>query len=384
VGPQTLHSSADTYRWLTTGTAFYAAVTAAIHEARQSVRLETYCYTPGQPGDQIRAALTQAARRGVSIQVLVDGFGSRNLPSGYWDTLRQAGGRTKVFNPLRWSCIACRNHRKLLVCDDQVAFVGGFNITAEENGDGVSAGWRDLGLRLAGSLAAELAASFDALYARAELRPKRLPRLRLPAFLRRGRGPHDRQPQLLESGPAGTRTSIKGSLSRDLRQARNVRIISAYFLPTWRLRKALLRLARRGGDVQFVTAGRSDVPAARLAGRTLYHKFMSAGIRIFEYEAQVLHTKLLIIDDVVYVGSANLDSRSLNINYELLIRLDSRQLALEAGAIFADHLEHCRQIEPGAWERSRSLWEKLKERLAYYLLARVDPFIARRQLRRLR
>jgi cardiolipin synthase len=357
---------------------------AAIQAARQTVRLETYWFGAGPPGDRIRDALVQAARRGVQVHVLVDGFGSKELPSGYWDALRQAGGRAKVFNPLRWSCIACRDHRKLLVCDDQVAFVGGFNVTAEEDGDGVSAGWRDLGLRLTGALAGELAASFDALYERAELRPRRLPRLHLPAFLRRGQRPHDHLPQLLESGPTGTSTPIKGALRRDLRQARSVRIISAYFLPTWRLRQALLRTARRGGAVEFITAGKSDVPVARLAGRTLYRKFLRVGLHIFEYEAQILHTKLLIIDDVVYVGSANLDSRSLNINYELLVRLDSPHLAREAEAIFADHLTYCRRIEPGTWERSRGLWEKLKERLAYLLLARLDPLLARRQLGRLR
>jgi cardiolipin synthase len=356
----------------------------AIQAAQQSVRLETYWFGAGPPGDRIRDALVQAAGRGVKVQVLVDGFGSKELPSGYWDALRQAGGSAKVFNPLRWSCIACRNHRKLLVCDEQVALVGGFNVTAEEDGDGVHAGWRDLGLRLTGTLAGELAVSFDALYARAELRPKRLPRLHLPAFLRRGQRLDEQPPQLLESGPTGTGTPIKAALRRDLRGARRVRIISAYFLPSWRLRQALLRTARRGGDVQCITAGRSDVPVARLAGRTLYHAFLRAGLRIFEYEAQILHTKLLIIDDVVYVGSANLDSRSLHINYELLVRLNSPHLAREAEAIFADHLIHCRRIEPGTWERSRGLWEKLKERLAYILLARLDPLFARRQLRRLR
>jgi cardiolipin synthase len=357
---------------------------AAIEAARKSVRLETYCYSSGQPGDAIREALLQAAQRGVDVQVLIDGFGSRDLPSGYWDVLRQAGGRAKVFNPLRWHCIACRDHRKLLVCDDRVAFVGGFNVTTAEAGDGVTLGWRDLGLRFSSPLAAQLAASSDRHYELADLRPKRLPRLRLPAFLQRGRHRRDRYPQLLESGPTGTSTPIKGALMADLRQAHSVRIISAYFLPTWRVRQALLRTVRRGGDVQFITAGQSDVPVARLAGRTLYQKFLRAGLRIFEYEAQILHSKLLIIDDIVYIGSANLDSRSLNINYELLVRLDSRQLAREAGAIFADHLRHCREIEPGTWEHSRGFWEKLKERLAYILLARVDPLLARRQLRRLR
>ncbi len=359
-------------------------MTAAIRAARTSVRLETYIYAAGGPGDSLRDALTHAARRGVAVRVLIDGFGSRDLPRRYWDDLRQAGGMVTVFNPLRWFCLACRDHRKLLVCDESVAFVGGFNVSGDEHGDGVTTGWRDLGLRCESPLAAELAASFDRLYDRADLRPKRLPRLHLPAFLRRGQAPAAGGAQLLESGPTGNRTPIKGALMYDLRQAHNVGAISAYLLPTWRLRQALVRVVRRGGQVQFITAGTSDVPLARRAGRTLYHRLLHAGVRIFEYEPQVLHTKLLIVDDVIYVGSANLDSRSLNINYELLVRVHSPSLAREARAIFADHLTHCRVIEHDAWARSRSLWEKLLERLAYYVLARLDPFIARRQLRRLR
>lgn len=373
-----------TCRWLTTGVAFYDALLAAIDGARESVRLETYIYTPGKPGDEVRDALLRAARRGVDVRVLIDAFGSFELAADYWDGLKQAGGAQKWFNPLQWWRMACRDHRKLLVCDGRVAFVGGFNISAAEHGDGITAGWRDLGLRIVGPLAGELAESFDAMYERADLAPRRLPRLRLPALLRRQRDVRSRLPTLLESGPTGNATPVKGALMHDLRRAREVRIISAYFLPTWRLRKLLVKIAKRGGHVQLITAGKSDVPMAQLAGRTLYHKFLHAGIRIYEYQAQILHTKLVVIDGVVYVGSANLDSRSLNINYELLVRLDDARLAHEARLMFQDYLPHCRHIEHDTWQQSRSLWEKLKERFAYYLLARVDPFIAQRQLRRLR
>ena len=130
---------------------------AAIAAARESIRLETYIYSAGSPGDEIRDALTQAAKRGVQVKLLIDDFGSYELPRNYWTDFIAAGGSYKAFNPMELGRIVFRNHRKLLVCDNAVAFIGGFNITHEEAGDGVTRGWRDLGLRLDCAVAGELA-----------------------------------------------------------------------------------------------------------------------------------------------------------------------------------------------------------------------------------
>jgi len=111
---------------------------------------------------------------------------------------------------------------------------------------------------------------------------------------------------------------------------------------------------------------------------------LRSGIEIYEYQPQILHTKLFIIDHVVYAGSANLDPRSLNINYELLVRFPNERLVSEAQAIFAENLTHCRRIDRAKWRDSRTLWRKLKERWAYLIIARLDPYLARRQLRTLR
>jgi cardiolipin synthase len=118
-----------------------------------------------------------------------------------------------------------------------------------------------------------------------------------------------------------------------------------------------------------------------LAGQSLYRRLLKAGVEVFEYQPQILHAKLIIIDDVVYVGSANLDPRSLNINHELMVRLENPELAGKAREAFAANLKHCRQITLEAWSKSRTFWRRLKQRWAYFLLVRIDPYIARWQWR---
>jgi cardiolipin synthase len=173
-------------------------------------------------------------------------------------------------------------------------------------------------------------------------------------------------------------------LLRDLRSARSIRIIAAYFLPPRPVRRALVRAARRGANVQIILGAKSDVPLLQLAFRRFYQSFLRAGIELYEYQPQVLHAKLIIADGVVYAGSANLDRRSFLANYELMLRVTQTVVAVEAEGIFESALSHCRRIERKSWRTSRTVWGKLKEWGAFFLLARVDACWSRRQLRNLR
>ena len=139
-----------------------------------------------------------------------------------------------------------------------------------------------------------------------------------------------------------------------------------------------------GGRVQLILAGKSDVRLAQLASHRLYGMLLRAGVEIYEYQPQILHAKLVIIDDVVYGGSCNLDLRSLNFNYEVMVRVEESGLAKEAQKIFVGDLAHCRRIESVGWRASRGWWIRLQESLAYFVLARLDPFVARWQMRSLR
>jgi len=368
------HAPLTSFHWLRSGNEAFPAMLRAIERATQSVRLETYIFSPGSPGSEFRDALVRAAGRGVKVRVLLDAVGSFGLPSTFWKPLTEAGGKFRWFNPFKFGRFTYRDHRKILVCDEQVAFVGGFNIAPEYVGDGVASGWLDVGLEAQGSLASELAESFDQSFARAHLEHKPLQRLRKAI----GRATISAEGwRLLLSGPGRGYNFLKRTLATDLANAHTVQIVCAYFLPTWRLRREIERVVRRGGRVQLVLAGKTDIRLSQLASRRLYRPFLRRGIEIYEYQPQVLHAKLFIIDEQVYVGSSNLDARSLNINYELLVRIGQREVVQEARAIFQEALRHSHRVHPASWKNSRNLWTKLMEQWAYFLLARVDPWWAR-------
>jgi cardiolipin synthase len=373
--------SSSQFRLLRTVDESFELMLKAISEAEQSIRLEMYIYTASPIGERFREALIQARERGVFVRVLVDAWGSITLSDQFWDPLRAAGGQFRWFNPLSLDRYGIRNHRKLLVCDDRIAFVGGFNIAVEYQGDGVTRGWHDLGLQVQGSLAKELAMSFETLFGLADFQHKRFVRLRKSRWQNIISTPDG---QILVTGPGRGKNFLKQALLNDWAKAKSIRLISAYFLPPRSLRRALAQAARRGASVQIILPAKSDVPLSQLASRRFYQSFLRSGIEIHEYQPQILHAKLFVIDDVVYAGSANLDRRSLFINYELMLRLPNRELASKAHEMFQEDLKHCRKIDAATWKKSRTFWNKLKENWAFFLLARIDPLIARRQLRNLR
>jgi cardiolipin synthase len=369
------------FRWLRTGDEAFGQAVAAMDAALETVDFEVYIYADSSPGTAVRDALVRAAKRGLRVRTLVDAFGSFNLPDSYWNPLRAAGGQIRWFNPLTLRRFNIRNHRKLLVCDRRLAFVGGFNVSNEWMGDGVTQGWRDLGLAISGPITDALQASYDAMFELAAFRHRRLPRLRRTASKSRVL---TAQGELILSGPGRGRSPIRLALMDEFARAGDVRIIAAYFLPPNRLRRALTRVATRGGRVQLILPALTDVPLLQAATRGLYGRLLRSGVQIHEYQPQILHTKFVLCDSTVFLGSANLDPRSLSINYDLLVRIQDPRLAEEARGHFAAHLEHCRPINGAAWRRQRTLWAKLLERLACFLFLRIDPLITRRQLRSFR
>ena len=367
---------AGEYKWLHTGEEAIEAMLAAIGKAAKSVRLEMYIFHTGPTADQFRDMLVQACKRGLQVQVLIDAVGSAYLPDSFWKTLRDAGGDFRWFNPLSLHHVFIRDHRKMLVCDEELAFIGGFNIATEYRGNGVTAGWCDLGLQVRGVLAGELAAAFDDMFACADFKHQPFTRLRKSIRQKTVTVP---EAHLLLGGP-GRHDPLKRALRGDLKEAREVLIISPYFVPPWKVRRLLVQRARNGAKVQLILPGKCDLPVMRMAAQSFYRRFMKAGVEIYEYQPQILHAKLFVIDQVVYAGSANLDGRSMRINYELLIRLSNPLLVREGREIFARILSHCQRIDAEAWRRSRTFLDRIKARLAHFVLARIDPFIARRQL----
>lgn len=369
------------FKWLTTGAEAFRALEQAIETARHTIRLEMYIFTDSALGRRVRDELVRAAARDVQVRVLVDGVGSFRLPSSFWTPLVNAGGQVRVFNPISLRRFTVRDHRKLLVCDSNVAIIGGFNIAPEYEGDGVERGWCDLALRIEGGPAELLARSFDDMFEHAEFRHRRILSLARPLAKKIVPAPDW---QLLLSGPGWGRNPLLRMLHCDLARGSSVQIVAAYFLPTLRLRRKLVRLARLGGKVQLVLPGKTDVQLSLLAARSLYTRLLRAGVEIYEYQPQILHAKLVIIDDAVYIGSANFDPRSLRINYDLMVRFQDVTLAAQARVVFNELVCRSRRIELAEWRASRTWFQKLKQNFAYYLLVRVDPYIAAWQYRSMR
>jgi cardiolipin synthase len=370
-----LMDSKSEFRWLQNGQIALAEMLAAIEAAGVSIRLEMYIITAGPTAERFRQALVTACRRGVKVRALADGLGSFGLPESYWKELRASGGEFRWFNPVSLRRLAIRDHRKMLVCDETVAFIGGFNVAGEYDGDGVNSGWRDLGMSIHGPLARELGEAFDEMFTGADYKHKPFMRLRNSDRQKAVQAPEAR----LLLGAPGRDNVIKRALRQDLRNARDIQIMCAYFLPPWRMRRDLIRVARRGGRVQLILPYKTDVPMARLAAQSFYRRLLTAGVEIYEYEPQILHAKLFLMDGVVCAGSANFDSRSLNSNYELLVRLTDPALVREGREIFASDLTRCRKIDLETFRRSRTVWQRIKARFAYWILARIDPYIALRQ-----
>jgi cardiolipin synthase len=363
------------------GTAAYARMLALIDGARQGVELETYIYRPDAVGDRFRDCLVQAARRGVQVRVLVDAFGSDGLPDDYFDVFVAAGGQVRRFNPKRLLRLSFRNHRKLLRCDGR-AIVGGLNIGDEYDGDGIERGWKDFAVEVSGPVVALLADSFERMW---RLAP--FGRADVRGFWRGRRALRRSAPgaatELLLSGPGCRSGVLRGRLARDIRESRRCIAWAAYFLPSRRIGRAIRAAARRGA-VQIMLAAQSDVPMSRWASERHFTPLLRAHARLYEYLPQILHAKAVVTDEVVYMGSANLDVRSLLINFELLLRIPSAELAARLQVEFEEDVGRAQEIQLQSWRRTRAWWHSARSYVAYVLLARLDPYVATRKLQSLR
>lgn len=369
-------------RWFATVDEGYAEYQRRIDAAQVSVRVETYLMREEGPAQWLREALLRARARGVPVWLLLDAFGCETVGEEFLQPLRDAGVKVARFNPNRMLRRTFRNHRKLLAVDGDHAIVGGFNIAPEYAGDGVTQGWFDSGVYLGGPLVAKLEQSFDAMYQLAPFTPRAFQRFRRAMRHAWTTGQDEDLPvRPLQSGPGLPRGVISYMLRRDLATARNALIASAYFLPSSLVRRLLYRAAHGPGRVRLLLAGKSDVQLARLAAERLYTRMLSRRVRIFEYQPQVLHAKVMAIDSIVWVGSGNLDRRSLIINYELLLRFEWPELAADANAWLAQALRRSSLVRLSQWRRRRGFWRALASDFAWLLLARIDPLLARRGFR---
>jgi cardiolipin synthase len=349
------------------------ALLELIAGAQHSVRLVFYIFNPDWAGALIRDALVEAARRGVSVKVLIDGFGSRAQPRFFAD-LHESGGEYCVFNPSWGRRYLLRNHQKLAIADERLAITGGANIDDTYLSDEGPRHWRDLWLRLDGPEADLPSRYFDSLFRWSKRPHSKLRSLkRMVAEYNEWRGPL----QWKFSGPLSMRNSWWRSIGRDLKRARQLDMIFAYFAPPGAMIRRIGKVGRRGG-ARIVNASKSDNNATIAAARHSYSRLLRRHVALFEYQPAKLHTKLAIVDDVVHIGSSNFDYRSFYINLEIMLRIKDEGFADAMRGYFERELADCKQITPQLHKRRATVWRRLKWALSHFLVNIMDYSVTRR------
>jgi len=350
------------------------ALLTLIDGAERELRLLYYIYSADTVGAQVRDALVAACERGVSVALLVDGFGSEDTPADFFEPLRAAGGSVCRFLPRFGRRYLLRNHQKLALADGKRVLIGGFNIDDSYFAPPADDGWRDLGLLVEGPAADHLTGYFDMILGWA-----RDPKAKMRT-LTRGLGQwSQRNGQLrwLFGGPTKRLSPWARALRRDLATSSRLDMISAYFAPNPGMLRRIGRLARRG-TVRIMTASKSDNTMTIAAARNCYVRLLRRGARIWEYAPTRLHTKLFVIDDVAYVGSANCDMRSLYINCEIMLRIEDTGIAERLRRYAAQETGQAREASEDLIRRRSNVWTRIKWAIAYFVVAAVDYSVTRR------
>ncbi len=370
----------NNFRLLIDGSEFFQAMLAAIDAAKESVLLELYLVESGQVVDRFIAALASAARRGVRVRLIFDDFGARLLLRSDRQCLLAAGVGLLFFNPLqsrRWRRNLHRDHRKLLVIDGQIAYTGGSGLSdAFDGGKGSDLQWHDLMLEIRGPVVADWQALFADTW---RLVCGQL--LDVPAVAP-STGRSDGHPgRVTAHGHLPLSSDIIRSLLKQLRRSRQrVWLATAYFLPSWKLRRALRRAARSGVDVRLLLPGpRTDHPSVRRIGHRHYGPLLRAGVRIYEFQPRFLHAKMQLCDNWGSIGSSNLDRWNLRWNLEAHQELRDPDLLARMEALFAEDFATSQEFDYEQWRRRpwyrrqvERLWGDV-EALVYWLIKILQP-----------
>lgn len=360
---------------LDTGPRRLAALIDLIENAATNLRVIYYIYSDDDSGKRVRAALIAAAARGVKVSLIVDGFGSDAASDKeFFDPLQDAGAQVCRFVP-RWGRrYLLRNHQKLALADEARIIVGGFNVEDDYFGTVAEQAWRDLGLLVEGPAAARLAGYFDALSAWS--RKSRAPIRELQRALQIWSEP-DGQARWLLSGPMRRQSPWVRVVIQDMRRARMLDIIAAYFAPNPAMLRRIGRVGRRGA-VRIVTAAKSDNDATIAAARFTYAGLIRKRVKIFEYSPTKLHTKLFVIDDTVHIGSANFDMRSLYLNLEMMLRIEDRAFAEHVRSYVDGEIAQSEAITAAVHRQRTTPMQRVMQAVAYFVVSVVDHTVSRR------
>lgn len=356
------------------GDGTYPQLWRDLRSARQTITVQMYYSLPGKVADTMAEVLSERARAGVRVLFLLDAFGSQNLPKQLVNSMRHAGVEVAYLRQLRWYTIhnaADRSHVRVVVVDGRVGWTGGFGLADYWLGNGHSEDqWRESNVRFEGPAVMELQAAFGMAWAEAtgELitGDRFFPR---DAFLQ-SKG--SSRAGLMYTSPTTGSTPAERFLALTIASARKrLYITNSYFVPDDDFRRLLKRAAHRGVDVRVLTVcSKTDVKSTWYAGRYRYEELLKAGVRIYEYQPTMLHSKTIVVDDIWgTIGSMNFDNRSLSFNNESNLVVLDPTFGARMDSTFFDDLRYAKEIKLAEFEK-RPWTERMLE-LGATLLSRV-------------
>lgn len=344
---------------LENGADYFPALIAELLAAQREIHLESYIFANDAAADAVAAALMQAARRGVETRILLDGFGSRGLAGERVRALQAAGVSVLFFRPERGFMPFRRRrfrrmHRKLVVIDARIGFVGGINLIDDLHGRKLAAPRQDYAVRIEGPLIADMHHAARQLWQHVLWSRLGLRRGEEAWLKPTGAWIGSQRAAFLTRNSVRQRRAIEAAYLRAIRRARReILIANAYFLPGLRFRHALIDAARRGVRVRLIVQGQSDHPLYQWAARALYRHFLENGVELYEYHASEWHAKVAVIDDTwATVGSSNIDPFSLLLSREANVVVHDRAFAGQLLASLESAMSRgAHQIFRRAWRR---------------------------------
>jgi cardiolipin synthase A/B len=361
------------FQLLIDGDSFYAAMLQAIAEAQRYILLEMYLFESGHVADRFIDALLASAGRGVQVFVLLDDFGCLQLRGRDRQRLAAPGIQVAWFNPIsprRWYRLFFRNHRKLLLVDGEVAYTGGTGITDQFDPEVTEDFWHELMLEIRGPLVADWQMLFSAAWHRWHRGASHLPPPPDPLSLARPKGSAGR---VVVHGRPRRSEIMRSHLGQIRSSQQRVWMATAYFLPSWKLRRMLRRRARAGVDVRLLLPGpRTDHPSVRRVGQLHYERLLRSGVRIFEYQPRFLHAKVTVCDQWLSIGSSNLDRWNNRWNLEANQEFADLEALGQVLALFEKDFSSSKEILYQEWLQ-RPWHRRGRERL----LGRVEKLLFR-------
>ena len=347
---------------LLNGDQIFPAMLEAIRGAKETIAFETYIYWSGQIGQEFADALSERARAGVKVHVLLDWVGSGKAKKEYIDKMKAAGVEVEKYHPLHWYNVARvnnRTHRKILVVDGKIGFTGGVGIADKWSGNAQDPDhWRDSHFRLEGPAVAQMQSAFMDNWMKTRSKvlhgEEYFPKL-APAG--------SSLAQVFRSSPREGSDSVRLMYLLSIASARRrVLVANSYFVPDDLAIETFVDARRRGVAIQIIVPGtKIDSEISRKASRSRWGKLLEAGVEIYEYQPTMFHCKVMVVDDLwVSVGSTNFDNRSFRLNDEANLDVFDADFAREQLEIFEQDKERSHRVTLDEWKH-RPLLEKAAE-----------------------